>query len=148
MGRVPTLPAMICPVMTEMRALKATSAQKGCASVKLKRAITRFRIPARTTSSFAHMADLAVAIGYPVILTVGVRLGCINHTLVSVAAIEHSGLTLAGWVANEIDPNMPVIDENIATLETRLSAPLLGRIPWDDTASAAVVASCLSMEKL
>jgi dethiobiotin synthetase len=94
------------------------------------------------------MADLAVAIGYPVILTVGVRLGCINHTLVSVAAIEHSGLTLAGWVANEIDPNMPVIDENIATLKTRLTAPLLGRIPWDDTASAAVAASCLSMEKL
>jgi len=94
------------------------------------------------------MVDLAVAIGYPVILTVGIRLGCINHTLVSVAAIEHSGLKLAGWIANEIHPDMPVIDENIATLETRLTAPLLGRIPWDDTASATVAASCLAMEKL
>ena len=76
------------------------------------------------------MADLAISIGSPVILVTGMRLGCINHSLLSAAAINASGLRLAGWVANHIDPTMSVQDENYATLEQRLAAPCLGRIPW------------------
>lgn len=74
-------------------------------------------------------ADLAVALGLPVILVVGLRLGCINHALLSAEAIAARGLTLAGWVANTVDPDMARRDENIAALAERLAAPLLGILP-------------------
>jgi dethiobiotin synthetase len=83
-------------------------------------------------NEYETMADLAVAIACPVVLVVGMRLGCINHALLTVAAIENSGLQLAGWVANHIDADMPVADENVAALTGRITAPLLGRIPWLD----------------
>jgi dethiobiotin synthetase len=62
----------------------------------------------------------------PVILVVGLRLGCINHALLSVGAIAQRGLMLAGWVANAIDADMPYLHENIDTLRARIPAPLLG----------------------
>lgn len=71
------------------------------------------------------MADLAVALGLPVLLVVGMRLGCLNHALLTAEAIERRGLTLAGWVANRIDPDMAAYDENLASLAARLRAPLL-----------------------
>lgn len=74
-------------------------------------------------------ADLAQALGLPVILIVGMRLGCINHALLSQQAIAACGLTLAGWIANRIDPDMSRFEENLATLEARIKAPLLGIIP-------------------
>ena len=74
-------------------------------------------------------ADLAQRLALPVILVVGMRLGCINHALLTQQAIAARGLTLAGWVANRIDPNMARFDENLASLEARLAAPLLGVIP-------------------
>jgi dethiobiotin synthetase len=77
----------------------------------------------------ATMADLAIGIGSPVVLVVGMRLGCINHALLTADAIRHTGLPLAGWVANHIDPTMIAADENVASLQSRLGAPLLGRIP-------------------
>ena len=72
------------------------------------------------------LGDLAQALQMPVILVVGLRLGCINHALLSVAAIAQRGLTLAGWVANTIDADMPYLHENIETLRARIPAPLLG----------------------
>ena len=72
------------------------------------------------------LGDLAEALQMPVILVVGLRLGCINHALLTVAAIAHRGLTLAGWVANTLDTDMPYLHENIDTLRSRISAPLLG----------------------
>jgi dethiobiotin synthetase len=65
----------------------------------------------------------------PVILVVGLRLGCINHALLTAEAIAARGLALAGWVANRIDPEMARADDNIATLSARLAAPLLGSVP-------------------
>lgn len=76
------------------------------------------------------LADLARAIGVPVVLVVGLRLGCLNHALLTAEAIRADGLRLAGWVANAIDPDMPCRDENIETLRRWLPAPLLGRVPW------------------
>lgn len=73
--------------------------------------------------------DLAQALGLPVVLVVGLRLGCLNHALLTAQAIRSAGLVLAGWVANRIDPAMAAADENVATLEARLGAPLLGRLP-------------------
>ena len=72
------------------------------------------------------LGDLAEALQMPVILVVGLRLGCINHALLTVAAIAQRGLTLAGWVANTLDADMPFLQENIDTLRARISAPLLG----------------------
>ena len=76
-------------------------------------------------------ADLARALNLPVILVVGMRLGCLNHALLSAQAIRAAGLPLAGWVANGIDPQMMALEENIATLERRLDGPLLGVVPFD-----------------
>lgn len=75
-------------------------------------------------------AELAVQLGLPVILVVGMKLGCINHALLTAEAIRSRGLHVAGWVANTIDPRMPFCDENIHTLETRLNAPKLGTLPY------------------
>jgi dethiobiotin synthetase len=76
------------------------------------------------------MADLAAALGWPVILVVGMRLGCLNHALLTAAAVRASGLTLAGWVANSAGPPMPALAGNIATLEAQLGAPRLGSLPY------------------
>ena len=76
-------------------------------------------------------ADLAQALNLPVILVAGIRLGCLNHTLLTAQAIRATGLTLAGWVANCIDPQMLADAENIATLEQWLDCPLLGVLPFD-----------------
>jgi len=82
-------------------------------------------------------ADLAQRLALPVILVVGMRLGCINHALLSAQAIAARGLPLAGWVANRIDPQMARFDENLASLEARLAAPLLGVIPAHSTPEQA-----------
>ena len=75
-------------------------------------------------------ADLAADLDLPVILVVGMRLGCLNHALLTQAAILGRGLTIAGWVANQIDPSMAELDANVEALEERIRAPLLGVIEW------------------
>jgi dethiobiotin synthetase len=85
------------------------------------------------------MADLAACLGLPVVLVVGLRLGCLNHALLTARAIAAAGLPLAGWVGNTLDPEMPVREENLATLRALLPAPCLGVIP--DLGRAAAPAS-------
>jgi dethiobiotin synthetase len=90
-------------------------------------------------------ADLAVDLGLPVVLVVGLRLGCINHALLTAGAIRARGLRLAGWVGNRIVENMPWADENVGTLRDWLwrqhGAPCLGVVPWlADPAPEAVAA--------
>lgn len=81
-------------------------------------------------------ADLAQALDLPVILVVGLRLGCLNHALLTQEAIEARGLKLAGWIANRLDPEMPAQDDNLDTLCRRLRAPLLADWPWQPEAGA------------
>lgn len=76
------------------------------------------------------MSSIPHAFGLDVVLVVGVRLGCLNHALLTVAAIEQSENHLAGWVANIIDPNTLMIEKNILTLRNCIKAPLLGTIPF------------------
>lgn len=76
------------------------------------------------------LADFVCANQWPVILVVGMRLGCINHALLTAAAIQQAGLKLAGWVANCIEPSMPVLEENITTLQERIDAPCWGVVPF------------------
>lgn len=75
-------------------------------------------------------ADLALCLGLPVVLVVGMRLGCLNHALLTQEAIARRGLTLAGWVANRVDSQMLHFDGNLAALEARIAAPLLGVLPY------------------
>ncbi len=75
-------------------------------------------------------ADLARALGLPVVLVVGLRLGCLNHALLTQRAVQGAGLRLAGWIANALDPAMAVPEENVRALQARIDAPLLGRIPF------------------
>jgi dethiobiotin synthetase len=75
------------------------------------------------------LADIAQAMDLPVILVVGMRLGCINHALLTCEAIVSRQLTIAGWVANTLSDDMPLLDENIQTLKDRIFAPFLGVIP-------------------
>jgi dethiobiotin synthetase len=76
------------------------------------------------------MADLARALGLPVVLVVGLRLGCLNHAVLSAESIRLSGLTLAGWVGNRIDPTMSRWEDNVSTLESLLGAPPLALFPF------------------
>lgn len=76
------------------------------------------------------LADLAVALRLPVVLVVGMRLGCLNHALLTQEAIHSRGLPLMGWVANCCHPQMSCFEENLDSLQARLPAPLLGVLPY------------------
>jgi dethiobiotin synthetase len=94
------------------------------------------------------MADLAAGLGCPVILVVGLKLGCLNHALLTARSIQAHGLQLAGWVANRVDPAMVVAEENIATLEKRIPAPLLGTLAWDENPDSTKVSAALNIGPL
>jgi dethiobiotin synthetase len=95
-----------------------------------------------------YLSDLPVALGLPVILVVGVRLGCINHAVLSAEAIARDGLQLVGWVANIVDPGTSRLEENLATLTELLAAPCLGRVPRLADASPENVAEHLQLAHL
>ena len=80
-------------------------------------------------SESATMADIAVRLNLPVVLTVGLRLGCLNHALLSQQAIGAAGLVLAGWIGSVLDPQLCALEANIATLDARLTAPRLALLP-------------------
>jgi len=87
--------------------------------------------------------DLIQALDLPVILVVGLRLGCLNHALLTAAAIEQQGLRFAGWIGNRIDPDFQAPDDNIQTLQQRLKAPCLGILPFES--DTTLLASHLSL---
>jgi dethiobiotin synthetase len=101
-------------------------------------------VPLSATST---TVDLARALALPVILVVGVRLGCINHALLTQESIRHAGLPLAGWVANRIDADIERFDDLIDALRQRISAPLIGVMPHGDK-DAAGNARHLHIDKL
>ncbi len=103
-----------------INAYKALAAQ---AEVVIVEGAGGFLVPINETQT---LADVAQLLNLPLILVVGMRLGCINHALLTVEAIKARGLTLAGWVANQITPDMPVFEENLTTLHRHIAAPCLG----------------------
>ncbi|MGZ5648824.1 MAG: dethiobiotin synthase [Usitatibacter sp.] len=104
-----------------------------------------FRVP---LDERRDTVDLARVIGLPVVMVVGLRLGCLNHALLTAQAIDAAGLAFAGWIANAVDPAMAAPDENVAALEARLRAPLLGRLPHMRPPDARVLASRLDIGSL
>lgn len=83
--------------------------------------------PLSETQTFADWVSLE---RLPVILVVGIKLGCINHAMLTAQAIQRSGLPLAGWIANDVVPPGRRHQEYLATLKRLLPAPCLGEIPW------------------
>lgn len=96
------------------------------ADVVLVEGVGGYVVPLNDTVS---TVDMAQVLNLPVILVVGMRLGCINHALLTAQAIQVSGLSLAGWVANTVDAEMKFFEENVQALKQRLPAPCLGVIP-------------------
>ncbi|WKT60948.1 dethiobiotin synthase [Microbulbifer thermotolerans] len=96
----------------------------------------------------AFLSQLPRELNIPVILVVGMRLGCINHALLSAEAIRRDGLALAGWVANFVGRDMARAEENLATLRSLMSAPLLGTLPFDTAADYRRAAEHLDLSPL
>jgi len=95
------------------------------------------------------MADFCVEIGLPVILVVGMKLGCLNHALLTMQALRATGLAVAGWVANCTEPEMDAFADNLQSLRDLLSAPLLGVIPClGESATAGRAAEFLHIDLL
>jgi dethiobiotin synthetase len=115
------------------------------ADVVVVEGVGGFRVPLNDTHD---TADLACALNLPVVLVVGMRLGCISHALLTAEAIVARGLHLAGWVANRVDPDMTFADENIAAIRSRLDrqygAPVLGIVPYLKPISADAAADCIN----
>lgn len=97
------------------------------ADIKLVEGAGGWRVP---INQHHTMADLAKSLDSKIILVVGMRLGCINHALLTIEAIARDGLKIAGWVANTLEPNMLVFEENVATLKSSITAPCLGVVPF------------------
>lgn len=93
-----------------------------------------------------RMSDLARILDLPVVLVVGLRLGCLNHALLTSSAIRDSGCNLIGWVANLIDSDFAFCEENIATLQTRISVPMLGFVPFNHTLDIGTLARSLDLD--
>jgi len=79
------------------------------------------------------LAELARTTADEVIIVVGMRLGCINHALLTAAQVTRDGMSLKGWIANHVDPEMHVQSENIATLQALMPCPMLGVLPWNSS---------------
>lgn len=95
-----------------------------------------------------NLSGLTIQLQTPVILVIGLRLGCLNHALLTAEAIQRDGLALAGWIVSEVDPDMDSKAENIATLKTQLPAPCLGVIPALAPVSVEKAAEYLKMDVL
>ena len=121
------------------RIVSAHATLAASADVVLVEGAGGFLVPMDARRSFA---DLPGLLGADVLLVVGLRLGCLNHALLSCEAIAARGLTLAGWIGNSIDPAFARRDENVGTLMDAIDAPCLGIVPWlaDPTVSAAAAA--------
>lgn len=99
-----------------------------------------WRVP---LSQNLDVASLCAALNLKVILVVGMRLGCINHALLSAEAIKHSNAFLGGWIANCVQAEFTCLDENIDTLKSKLNAPFLGTIPYQKMPTAKSTAQHL-----
>lgn len=118
---------------------------RAVADIVVVEGVGGFRVP---LTDREDSADLAARLALPVVLVVGVRLGCLNHALLTAEAIDARGLRFAGWVANRIDPGMARAAENVAALSERLGAPLIGEVPFMREPRAVEAASALEARRL
>lgn len=142
----PHIAAALEGVVIEPRRIVACYEQvRAQAEAVVVEGVGGWRVPLTLTYD---TSDLARQLGLPVVLVVGLRLGCINHALLTAEAIAARGLTLAGWVANTVDPAMAQLDGSIEAISARISAPLLGHVPRLYPPTAAAAAACLDLGKV
>ncbi len=123
------------------RIVAAHATLAASADVVLAEGAGGFLVPLDARRSFA---DLPRLLGMEVLLVIGLRLGCLNHALLTTAAIAARGLPLAGWVGNSVDPGFARRDENIGTLMDAIDAPCLGIVPWLAAPAVSAVAAALT----
>jgi dethiobiotin synthetase len=104
-----------------------------------------WRVPLNPRETMAHIPK---QLGTPVVMGVGVKLGCINHALLTAESIARDGLRVAGWVASQIDPEMPHYSDNVATIAGMLRAPLIAEIPYLTEPSPENVAKYIDIDAL
>ena len=101
-----------------------------------------WRVPLNLNETFANVAK---ELQTPVILVVGMKLGCINHALLTYEAIKNDGVEIAGWIANRVDENMAAYEENLETLQAMLKVPFLGEVPFMENLEISKVAQYLTL---
>lgn len=124
---------------------------QAAAEVTIVEGVGGFRVPlssSGTSNDRYDTSDLARVLGLPVILVVGMRLGCLNHALLTARAVESAGLKLAGWVANTIDPEMLQPAANLQTLTEWLDCPLLGVLPFQEQLDVQQLAGLIDLSRL
>lgn len=159
-GRDPSLASVVTPVLLreaiaphiaaahEGRSIELTPVvaafERLCAAgdFMVVEGVGGFRVP---LDENLDTVDLARALQLPVVLVVGLRLGCLNHALLTAQAISFAGLELAGWVANAVTPHMPARSENIEALRVRMGAPLLGILAYRDPPQPRLLAASLDL---
>jgi dethiobiotin synthetase len=104
-----------------------------------------WRVPLNERETFA---DLAKIMQFPVVLVVGMELGCINHALLTAEAIQRDGLKLAGWVANQVVPDMERYQENLEALQRRIPCPMIGEVPYLQKTGVKEVIEYINIESL
>ena len=117
----------------------------GLADLTLVEGAGGWRVPLNPRET---LADLPRQLNLPVVLVVGLRLGCLSHALLTAEAIARDGLPLAAWVANTLDPHMPRLEQNIESLVQRLPAPLLGVVPHLPQATPEAASEYLDLSLL
>ncbi|MCV2369837.1 dethiobiotin synthase [Roseateles oligotrophus] len=122
--------------------LAAIHASAALGELALVEGVGGFRVP---LCEGWDTADLAVDLGLPVVLIVGLRLGCINHALLTAEAVRARGLRLVGWVANTVDAEMPHLTDNLTALGASLDAPCWGHVPRLESPTPAAVAAHLNL---
>ncbi len=123
------------------RIVAAHAVLRAAADVVIAEGAGGFLVPLDAARS---CAELPALLGMDVILVVGLRLGCLNHALLTAEAIVARGLTLAGWVGNGVAAEFPRREANLATLTARLPAPCLGIVPWMAEPDVGIAARALA----
>ena len=124
---------------------RACEELSGRAEIVVVEGVGGFLVPLNERETVGHLAR---RLGLPVVLVVGMRLGCLNHALLTSAQIEATGVRCAGWVANCIAPEMEQLGANIDSLRDRFDFPLLGIVPFERNPVPARVAQFLSLDSL
>lgn len=139
----PHLAAAAVALTIEFEPIEAAfAANAACADYLVVEGIGGWKVP---LNGRATTADLARKLGLPVVLVVGMRLGCLNHALLSYDGIRQMGVPLAGWVANSLAAEMRAFQQNVRTLRERINAPFWGVIPYLREFNAELIAQHLNI---
>ena len=148
----PHIAARQADIVIDLNVIQQACEQlQAAAEITIVEGVGGFQVPLSSSglsNDRYDMSDLARVLGLPVILVVGMRLGCLNHALLTAHAVESAGLKFAGWVANTIDPEMLQPAANLQTLTEWLACPLLGVLPFQEQLDTRQLAGLIDLSRL